>query len=351
MGAEELLEGICCLPCVVVGHAGRGVVGDVGLADTVPDVTADEAKVTVNGGKGTTGESPLLLRVMGEERVGVLEEGDEDEVVVDTEVGDNVEKEDLEGRAHLAPHNKTANDEEETNVRDNNVPELALLEDDRGGLEVVGPCGVVLLARGVHDEVKRPAEELVEDEVVERGNGGLAEGLGKLSLAPGGDVDTRLVLLDLLGWVAELLTGAGNKHLVTGKVTSGGVVTAVRDTPRVVWDENERVEDPTDSVVDCLGRRVGLVTTLVCNDPDTGEEVGLHDPVADPESGTGKLEGSVAQVEAAEERLDVESTVAESGNGDKVLDDILGRLESGTLVAVSSGTVSYMLNKWLKMPL
>lgn len=36
-----------------------------------------------------------------------------------------------------------------------------------------------------------------------------------------------------------------------------------RDAPSVVRDEHSRVEEPTDSVVDALGRREGLVTALV----------------------------------------------------------------------------------------
>lgn len=35
VGTEELLEGVCGLPSVVVGDLGRSVVSDVGLANTV----------------------------------------------------------------------------------------------------------------------------------------------------------------------------------------------------------------------------------------------------------------------------------------------------------------------------
>lgn len=59
------------------------MVGDVRLGNTVESVSANRTqKVTINGSKGTTRESPLVGRVVGEDRVGMLKEGDEDEPVV-----------------------------------------------------------------------------------------------------------------------------------------------------------------------------------------------------------------------------------------------------------------------------
>jgi len=76
-------------------------------------------------------------------------------------------------------------------------------------------------------------------------------------------LDTKQLALLLHGTETELASGLGNKDFVTGKVTSSGVVTTVRDSPRVVRDKEGRVDDPTDGVVDGLGRRVGLMTALV----------------------------------------------------------------------------------------
>jgi hypothetical protein len=70
-----------------------------------------------------------------------------------------------------------------------------------------------------------------------------------------------LVLLD--GGVAQLGSSSGNKDLVSGHVASSGVVLTVRDSPRVVRNEKDRVQDPSDKVVDALAGRVRLVTTLV----------------------------------------------------------------------------------------
>lgn len=44
-------------------------------------------------------------------------------------------------------------------------------------------------------------------------------------------------------------------------MTRRSVVTGVRDTPRVVRDEEERVEEESDRVVDGFRRRESLVTT------------------------------------------------------------------------------------------
>lgn len=63
--------------------------------------------------------------------------------------------------------------------------------------------------------------------------------------------------------MAELGSGPGDKDLVSGKVTGGSVVLSVRDPPRVVWNEEDRVENPSNKVVDALAGRVTLVTALV----------------------------------------------------------------------------------------
>lgn len=83
MGTEELFKGFCGFPSVVVGNLGRDMVGDVGFADTVEDPSTNGAEhVSVNGGKGTSSKGPLFGGVVGEEGVGVLQIGDEDQPAV-----------------------------------------------------------------------------------------------------------------------------------------------------------------------------------------------------------------------------------------------------------------------------
>lgn len=58
VAAHHSLDGLAGLVRVVEGDGADVVVQNVGLDDAVEDVTADEAKVTVDGGGGTTGEGP-----------------------------------------------------------------------------------------------------------------------------------------------------------------------------------------------------------------------------------------------------------------------------------------------------
>jgi hypothetical protein len=76
-------------------------------------------------------------------------------------------------------------------------------------------------------------------------------------------LETLDLLLLLDSGVTELGSGPGNKDLVSGEVTGSSVVLAVRDPPRMVRDEEDRVENPSNKVVDPLAGRVALVTTLV----------------------------------------------------------------------------------------
>lgn len=75
MVAHDGLDRLAGLVRVVEGNVADVVVQHVGLDDPVEDVAADEAKVTVNGGGRTTGKIPHLGLVVGEGRIGVLEEG------------------------------------------------------------------------------------------------------------------------------------------------------------------------------------------------------------------------------------------------------------------------------------
>jgi hypothetical protein len=65
-----------------------------------------------------------------------------------------------------------------------------------------------------------------------------------------------LVLLD--GGVAQLGSSSGNKDLVSG---------------HVVRNKEDRVQDPSDKIVDALAGRVGLVTTLVTADQSSPHRI------------------------------------------------------------------------------
>lgn len=131
MRAQKLLESLCGLPSVVVRDLGGDVVSDVGLADTVEDPSTDRAEhVSVNGGQGTSGKGPLVGRVVGEERVGVLKVGDEDQPVVHPEVRKEVDDQDLGDGSLVGPVAESSKGDTHSDVRDDDVPLVSSLEDD-----------------------------------------------------------------------------------------------------------------------------------------------------------------------------------------------------------------------------
>jgi hypothetical protein len=117
------------------------------------------------------------------------------------------------------------------------------------------------------------------------------------------DTLNLLVLLD--GGVAQLGSSSGNKDLVSGHVSSSGVVLTVRDSPRVVRNKEDRVQYPSDKVVDALAGRVRLVTTLVTASQPSPTEL-YQDSRNDPETsteetsdkGVGSVEGDLGSGES-----------------------------------------------------
>ena len=89
--SEAAAQGSSGLPCVVVRDLAVDVVEDVSLRDAVggggTDPAHDAAEVTeevaVKSGQGSTGEGELGGTVVGQQGVGVLQESDQDEPVVD----------------------------------------------------------------------------------------------------------------------------------------------------------------------------------------------------------------------------------------------------------------------------
>ncbi len=74
--AHDLADGVGGLLGVVEWDSGHQVVENVGANDIVEKMGINEAKVTVDGGGGATGEVPGVVIVVWEGAVGVLEEGD-----------------------------------------------------------------------------------------------------------------------------------------------------------------------------------------------------------------------------------------------------------------------------------
>lgn len=73
---QERHNGLSSLFSMVEGNAREQVVDDVVVDDLVEKVTANEAKSSVDGGKGTLDEGPGLLVVVGNLGVSVVQVGD-----------------------------------------------------------------------------------------------------------------------------------------------------------------------------------------------------------------------------------------------------------------------------------
>lgn len=293
----------------------------------------------------------------------MLEVGDHDKPVVAPEVRDDIVAEDVR-EATLgkhAPGSESAKSSSDTNVGDNDLGAVALIKNDGIGVEVVGVLGVVKLTGSVLKEVKGPAEKLLNEDVEQVIEGGILENFRE-PLTPGlVNVGGSNLLLDdilIIGVIARLggglkretatlLTGTGNKDLITGKVTSGSVVAGVRDPPRVVGDKEGRVKNPTNGVVDGLAGAETLVTALVSNNPNTSEDHTLENPVSGPGSEASEsllnaqrdVRGESVRLETGEGASDggvnVASGKAKSSDHGRVSEHIGEGLESRALKAVS----------------
>jgi hypothetical protein len=167
-GGEALPQSIRGLPSMVMWDLRRQVMEDVSLRDSVREAATEPAeewagateKRAVEGGEGTALEVECGAAVVREVGVSVLEEGDQNEPVVDPEVGDTVDAGHLQETTSHGPVDKGSDPEENTDVTDDDLVVLVRGENDRRRLEVVGHLGVVALTSSIADKIHRPPEEL-----------------------------------------------------------------------------------------------------------------------------------------------------------------------------------------------
>lgn len=130
----------------------------------------------------------------------------------------------------------------------------------------------------------------------------------------------------------------GDEDHVTGDVTGGLVVLSVGDLPREVRDEQSRVTDPTNGVVQLLRRREGLVTALVSQNPDTGTEETLENGVQPPQSKPQRVGRHVLGGHKVLEDIE------DGGEGDHIPDHIGQTSDGGALEAVSRDSITDLLD-------
>ena len=272
--------------------------------------------------------------------------------VVDPEPGNNVPNEDSLEAIDLADESKNGESDGKTKVtEEDQLLVLALVKRAVGqevadtAAEAVEPAGtlalgllvVVVVAGDVEEEVHGPASNLLTDHVDGGVDGSLLHEFVHLvdGSASAGSED---------------LTGLGDEDHVTLHVAGGLVVLAVGDLPGEVGDEESRVAEPTNEVVQGLAVRERLVTALVGKNPETGTDETLNDSVESPQTPTNGVGGNVLgsdkfveKVEGADESDDVTGNVVEA-SGSRALEAVLGNgiadvvdgvVGDGELVAVS----------------
>lgn len=283
--AHNFLDSLASLIGMVKGDRADVVVEDVGLNDTVEERTSDETELAVDGGSGATSEVPDLRLIMRKSRVGVLQIGDGNEPVVDPEVRDTIPDEEVEPAIVLTNIVQAGASDEETDITQYDQLGVLGLVQRAGWVEVVDTSEVtitlalstsfrltlvVVVASNVGEEIHWPSEELLQEKVPSGQDRGL---LHKLTNLMNGLSDAGCILL----------SGLGNEHHVTGEVSGGLVVLSVGDLPGEVRDHQGRVADPSNSVIENLGGREGLVTTLMRHHPDTGTEQTLKHSIYGPQ--------------------------------------------------------------------
>lgn len=260
--------------------------------------------------------------------------------MVDPEVRDAVPHQKVQPSIGGADIVQTSAGEEETEVTQDNQLGILGLVQRAGGVEVVDTTTpavllalatalrlllVVVVASHVSDQVQQPAEQLLADHVGGSRNGSLLNELAELvdGLADAGSI---------------VLAGLGDEDHITGKVTGGLVVLAVGDLPREVRDQQKGMADPADSVVQDLGGREGLVTTLVGQDPDTGTDETLDDGVQGPQSHTSRHEGNSLRGDIVVEEVE------DGGQDSHVTEDIVQASHGGAVEAVSGNGIANLLD-------
>lgn len=260
--------------------------------------------------------------------------------VVDPEPGNDVPNEDSLEAVELANESENGESDGKTKVTEEDQLLILALVERAIGVEVadtttetvvpaltlaLGLLGVIVVASDVEEEVHGPAGKLLAKHVESGVDGGLLKKLVHLV-----DGSARAG--------SEDLASLRHEDHVALHVAGGLVVLAVADLPGEVGDEESRVAEPANRVVQGLAVRERLVTALVGKNPKTGTDKTLDDSVESPESPTHRVRGNVL---GCDERVEE----AERGNqGENVTEDIVETSDSGTLEAVLGNGISDILD-------
>lgn len=285
----------------------------MGLDNVVENVLSDKTELSVDSGSGTSGKVPLVSFVMRHGWVRVLQESDEHKPVVNTNVWDDPVDQDVESTVVLVPSVQNEKLSQDTDVRKNNVPVLFLLENSRSWVKVVhSPTGWRNLLTGdVGEKVHDPSKQLLGNQSVQGDDWGVGSNLLE---------DMCTSALD------KHVPGLWNEHHISVHVASSLVVLRVGEFPGEVRNEPERVQNPTNGVIDQTRVGEGLVTTLVGQNPNTSTEKSLDDGVCGP--------SSESQVDVWQRRDVCVCNVTNGEHGGDVLENVPEGLGKTALITV-----------------
>lgn len=245
------------------------------------------------------------------------------EPVINPEIGNEVPHKHVRPSKPLAQSKEDTANDEKTNIGQDDQFGIFLLIQRAGRVEVVdAPSHAVGLAFAptlalplmvvvschIADQISRPAAKLLVNQVQDCRDRCL---LGQF----------RHLIEQIAKPGCKNFSRLGHKHHVSFHVAGAFVMLAVGDLPGEVGDQKGRVANPTDGVIQRLARRKGLMTALVCKNPDAGSKKALDESVECPECspcghrrhvfGGDEL---VSEVKGNGQRNDVASNITQSSD-------------------------------------
>ena len=199
------------------------------------------------------------------------------EVLLEVQQTNHLPANNLSGRVQDIAH------DHKTKIGQSDIDGLGVAEHGRGRLKVADPqpahaalARLPLLAglasRDVEEQVHLPASELVRNQLDELDNRDILKHLSRLLVH---------VQVGQLPLIAVGLGGRDEGHVLL-HVAGEAVVAVVGELPAEVGNEQERVADPADHVVEPRVAREGAVAALVRENPDARADQTLEVAVGSP---------------------------------------------------------------------
>lgn len=253
MITEFGLQRLGGFPSVVVGNFGAQVVGDMSLRETVSKETVN---ISVHGRKSASLKIESSLAIMRQPWIGVLQESNQDDPVMNYKIGYDVILEDGQKVGFLSEIGQATDCDCNTQVRPEYLGSMTFIKHDSVGVEVVcPPRGIMFLARSIDQKVSGKAHRLMDDQLAQSPQRGILQQVIHLLVEASRLRSLDILLAGVLGqWgQTELRASVRYEGLVALHVTGGRMMLGVGDSPGVEGHQEGRVQDPADEIVDRFG--------------------------------------------------------------------------------------------------